>query len=565
MSKETNKFQGEKGGIPEKNKNSNQANIQQNKRIPNNSMSFKEKRIRKITQLYYSQPEIQKAIFEFSKNREISPRYFEGFGKRPDAFQYPNEIFALAQKGATSFHCSEELWEDPLKIETGMSEQELNEIRIGWDLLIDIDCKWFDYSKKAAEAVVKVFNDHGINNIGVKFSGGKGFHILLPWNAIPRVIGNELSKNMFPELPRKLITYIRFKAEQEMIKILPKDFYEQFKDVKIKKGIKCNSCREIAEVYEFVNHFCPKCKRRELRRITEQDKQSKKQYKCPDCRVAFKAEKTDKIYECKNCNISSKNKPGNFSTEIEIDLFEVLGLDLILVSPRHLFRMPYSLHEKTALASVVISPDKVSDFEMKDANAMKAKIRNFSPKAKEGEAKELIREALDWTKNNEIKSGISKEKIQGKYANFKPIKLVGVSENQFPPCINKILKGMVDGKKRALFVLINFFRSIGLDKDDMEKKILDWNQKNNPPLKQGYITSQLTWSYKRKPLMPPNCREYYQGMAVCVPDHLCNTVKNPVNYIIKKNFASNKSGKFKKSNKSIKSSSKKNNKFKKKN
>jgi len=48
--------------------------------------SVKEQRIRKITHLYYSNPEIKKAIFEFSKNREISPRYFEGFGKRPDSF-----------------------------------------------------------------------------------------------------------------------------------------------------------------------------------------------------------------------------------------------------------------------------------------------------------------------------------------------------------------------------------------------------------------------------------------------------------------------------------------------
>ncbi len=135
-----------------------------------NPKSFKEQRIRNITQLYYSRPDIQKAIFEFSQNREISPRYFEGFGKRPDSFQYPGDIFQLAKKGATSFHCSEELWEDPLKIVTGMTEREYNEIRIGWDLLIDIDCKWFDYSKLAANSIIETFKQHNIKNIGVKFS-----------------------------------------------------------------------------------------------------------------------------------------------------------------------------------------------------------------------------------------------------------------------------------------------------------------------------------------------------------------------------------------------------------
>ena len=61
----------------------------------------KEKKIKKITQMYYSAPEIQKAIFEFSKKREISPRYFEGFGKRPDILQFKGDVFGLAKKGAT--------------------------------------------------------------------------------------------------------------------------------------------------------------------------------------------------------------------------------------------------------------------------------------------------------------------------------------------------------------------------------------------------------------------------------------------------------------------------------
>ena len=107
-------------------------------------ISVNEKRIRKITQLYYSRKEVQENIFKFSKNREISPRYFEGFGKRPDSFQFKADIFNLVKKGATSFHCSEEIWEDPLKLITGMSEKEADDLRIGWDLVIDIDCKWFD-------------------------------------------------------------------------------------------------------------------------------------------------------------------------------------------------------------------------------------------------------------------------------------------------------------------------------------------------------------------------------------------------------------------------------------
>ena len=114
----------------------------------------KEQRIRKITSFYYSRKDVQKAIFEFSEGREIVPRYFEGFGKRPDSLQYPGDVFELVRKGATSFHCSEEIWKDPLKISTEMNRKQLDELRIGWDLLFDIDSKYLDYSKILAEIVI---------------------------------------------------------------------------------------------------------------------------------------------------------------------------------------------------------------------------------------------------------------------------------------------------------------------------------------------------------------------------------------------------------------------------
>jgi hypothetical protein len=135
-----------------------------------NEISAKEERVRKICSAYYSRPDIRKAMFEFSKNRECVPRYFDGFGTRPDAFQYDSDILELAKKGATSFHCSEEIWKDPLEIVTGMSEEDLKKLRLGWDLLIDIDCKYIEYSKKAANAIIRALARHGVENVGIKFS-----------------------------------------------------------------------------------------------------------------------------------------------------------------------------------------------------------------------------------------------------------------------------------------------------------------------------------------------------------------------------------------------------------
>ena len=184
--------------------------------------SFKEQRIRKITHLYYSRPEVQKAIYEFCKHREISPRYFEGFGKRPDSFEYKGDIFELVKKGATSFHCSEEIWKNPLNIKTEMSPEDYNEIRTGWDLLLDIDSKYIDYSKIMAQEIIKVLNFHGVKNIGIKFSGSKGFHLIIPWKSFPKVVNGIETKNMFPEWPRILLQYISKKTEGFLIKEITK-------------------------------------------------------------------------------------------------------------------------------------------------------------------------------------------------------------------------------------------------------------------------------------------------------------------------------------------------------
>jgi DNA primase small subunit len=498
-------------------------------------ISYKEERIRRMTHLYYSRPEVQKAMFEFAKNREISPRYYEGFGKRPDAFQYIGDIFSLVKKGATSFHCSEEIWEDPLKIVTGMPEKEINEIRIGWDVLIDIDCKWIEYSKLAAKAIINVLRNNKVNAIGLKFSGSKGFHIIVPFKAFPKEVSGQNIKDLFPDLPRKIVAYIRSESQKEMKKILPENFYEQFKNTEIKKGIKCNSCGEIAKEFVLTDFFCDNCNMSEQRRV---EKDSVQKFKCSNCRKPFASTKSTPLYICQRCDITSKQDSSNFSQSEQIDLYELMGLDLILVSPRHLFRMPYSLHEKTALSSVVLDLDKVQDFDMKDAEPMKVQVKNFMPECEEEEGREFVIKALDWYSQNAPKE--ITERATGKYADFKPLELKQITEDQFPPCVKNILKGLPDGKKRALFVLLHLFRSIGMDREALEKRIYEWNQKNEVQLKEGYIKSQLTWAYRRKPIMPQNCKEFYQGIGVCQPDNVCPAIKNPVNYVVRKNFIANK-------------------------
>lgn len=485
-------------------------------------ISAKEKKLNFIAQAYYSRRDVQEAIFAFCKNRETIARHFDIFSKRPDSIEYPNELLNQVKKGFTSFHCSEEIWENPLELSTELNQEKINSLRTGWDLLIDIDCKWFDYSKLAAKAVVKTLEQHGVKNIGVKFSGGKGLHIIVPWKAFPKEINNQETKNLFPEIPRKIISYIRFYSEKILKESLPEDFYSQFKNVNIKKGIKCLTCNELSQEYKQINLFCSKCRRQEMKKVLEN-----KEYKCPDCRKPMEIKDSRAFFECKKCMKNSSSNPENFSSSIDIDLFELMGLDIVLVSPRHLFRAPYSLHEK-GLASVVIDKSELSSFEPKMAEPFRIKIKKFYPEAEENEARELLITSLDWHKE--------KEKVVKKSSDFKEIKLER-GKIVHPPCINFILKGMEDGKKRAVFILINYFRSLGFEFEEIEKMLEDWNKKNKPNLKQGYINSQISWYQRQNKMLPPNCdKDYYKGIGVCSPDNFCQKVKNPVNYAVRKSW-----------------------------
>lgn len=487
--------------------------------------NLEKKKIQQLAVFYYSRKDVQQAIFKFCHNREAIPRYYEGFGKRPDSFEYPGDIISQVQKGATSFHCSEELWNNPMEISTELSKEQLNQLRKGWDLLIDIDCKWFDYSKKAALAVIHALKRHGIKNISVKFSGSKGFHIIIPWKAFPEEINGIKTSEMFPEWARIICEYLKFSSRD----FLEKEILESGEEYKKlgNAGIKCNNCGNLAEKFKEISYFCDSCKIQETSKVKEE-----KPRKCSHCRKEMIKKAEREFFFCQKCKINSNDDEKNFSPSI--DIFGILGLDLVLVSPRHLFRCPYSLHEKTGFSSVVLDEAEIKNFQPSDADVMKIKIREFYPRAEKEEAKTLFSNALEWHGEN-IRRKESTEKKEIKTTG-KKLEEINVDKSNivYPPSIKKILEGMEDGKKRALFILLNFFRSLNFSREETEKKIEEWNKNNKKQLKEGYIISQLDWTFRQKKMLPPNYdKPFYKDIGI-FPDDEEIRLKNPVSYVVRK-------------------------------
>src|SRR3989344_673930 len=427
---------------------------------------------------YYKRRDVQEAIFRSAESREVAIRFQDSFGRRPDVISNPHDILEFAKQKATSFHCSEELWKNPLQLSPEMKKQDTESLRLGWDLVLDIDCAVFEYSRIAADLVIKALKFNGVKAISCKFSGNKGFHIGVPFESFPGKVSGKEVRNMFPEAPRRIAAYISYLIEKKLEEnIIAED----------------NDISTIA------------------RKVGKDESQ---------------------IAEKKRHN-------GNEVYGLKVK--EFLEIDTLLISSRHLFRMPYSLHEKSSLVSIPINPEKIIQFEKELAKPEKAKISEFAfldrSKSAKNDASELLMNAFDFNP-----AGASFEVIKKEYA----MPQEAVPEELFPPCIKLGLKGLTDGRKRFLFALINFLVSSGWDYDSIEKRLEEWNKANPEPLRMVNIKGQLRYHKQQgKKILPPNCSNmaYYVDIGICKPDNLCAKIKNPVSYSQRKTMFSEKAPK----------------------
>lgn len=490
-------------------------------------------------QKYYMQDEVKKALVRFSKNREMSPRYGEGFGKRPDTLEYESDVEYLVKKGATSFHVSEEIWENPLAIRTGMKKSDLDAIRIGWDLILDVDCKIWEYSKLITHLLIEEIKKFNLKSISCKFSGNKGFHIAVPWECMPPAFGRSYSQKLFPELPRQVLQYLVDQINPKLTNLIVNSEEKLNKlatDLEMKKK-------------EMYTENCKHCGN------LKKEKTSKATISCPNCSTVNEITQNKGFINCTSCNdiIEVDEKPVTFcafcdkelKTETKFDIDLILDVDAILVAPRHLYRMPYSLHEKSGLVSVPLDADKVLKFDKEDAKPENVVVDKFPflHHIEGDSAAHLCKVAHEYVYELETKTKKEQEKVREKRIaqnKDRPKKALPIED--FPPCINAIREGMVDGRKRAMFCYVGFLFNVGWSYDEVEKELLEWNKKNGEePLRENILLGHLATykrSARRQEIMPPNCdnKSYYVDLNFCHPDGYCKKIKNPVQYTTRKEW-----------------------------
>ncbi len=229
----------------------------------------------------------------------------------------------------------------------------------------------------------------------------------------------------------------------------------------------------------------------------------------------------------KKLNIKKKEI---YTNNGEIITSKLVDIDTILISSRHLFRMPYSLNEKSGLVSIPILPERIKYFTKKEAQPNQVSPRKYSSyeflfynKQYGTDGDILIIKAYEKDYEPFL---ITYEKEEQKTIEIKET----IEQNRFPESIKYILNTKLeDGRKRSLFILLTFFTSVNWSFENIEKIIYEWGKKQD--LKETYIKSQINWFKKiNKKINPPNFTKEMYWEAV--PQHIIN---KDINYRGKKN------------------------------
>ena len=513
--------------------------------------------------MYYKREDIRQAMCDGAVNKEVAVRYGDGgYGKRPDILSTAGDVLELVKRGSTSFHASEEIWRNPLQIKTGMPKKEAEELRIGWDLVLDVDCPHWELAKLTTKLMIRALNENGIKkSVSVKFSGNKGFHIGVPFEAFPSkfsIKGEEFETHkLFPDAARKVALFVVDYISKELITV---------QDDKVHFGEDVYSIQSLASItgktiHELTLHLCSNCSR-----IIKKKEIQKPEFICPKCESREVTESDEEYLKCKKCS-SFMNKLsvkqnlcqcGSNESIYRFDPLSIVEVDTILISSRHLYRMEFSMHEKSGMVSVPFNPEKIDKFEKEYAEPKKVKVSKFRfldrEACVEGEGLYIFQKAYENTEKNyfEDKDEISKfEKKEFE------IPTEAVPEDLFPPCIKKGLTGMKDGKKRFLFALSNFLLSSGWAHDQIGARVKEWNNLCLEPLRDQYLTGHLRYQKTHKiNAPPPNCDNtmYFKDLGLCFrdTDTLCQKIKNPLSYSKRKTWGQKKIKKKKKSVRKIK-------------
>jgi len=174
--------------------------------------------IREIARTWYSREDVAEALYYFMKGRECMALYFNKV-ERPFILPKPDVLVGSAGD-CTSFHASIERYDTDVVIDVK------NHKVIGRDLVIDIDTEdtkipGYKVASVLLYDLLSTLSEIGINNFYVKYSGNRGFHIVFPYEYLPKEVFNVNVQENWQYLYRAFIQLIEDVLRESYVKLFP--------------------------------------------------------------------------------------------------------------------------------------------------------------------------------------------------------------------------------------------------------------------------------------------------------------------------------------------------------
>ena len=171
---------------------------------------------------FYNSSEVLEAILLQTEGREVWVKWGEEPGPRPYAVDSLDEvrelIFRRMDAGIVKVYRSVEVFSDVSRL----GECEPKDLRKDWDYVIDIDSEDLEGARKLASVLVEALQFYGISP-RVKFSGRKGFHIIVTGRAFD-IFREEDYVKAYEILPEQITRFLLQVVRPELRKLAKVDF-----------------------------------------------------------------------------------------------------------------------------------------------------------------------------------------------------------------------------------------------------------------------------------------------------------------------------------------------------
>ena len=155
---------------------------------------------------WYERSDIQHALLLQLAAKEVWVSAENYASPRPRVASSASELLSVIPRGKLcSIYASVESFRDPLLLPA----EKTNSLRTSWDFVLDIDSsEGIEEAKRCTKSIVGLLSDYGLQSVRVKFSGRRGFHIIVDGEAFDCFSTQEKFLRAYPIVPLQVAKFI---------------------------------------------------------------------------------------------------------------------------------------------------------------------------------------------------------------------------------------------------------------------------------------------------------------------------------------------------------------------